>query len=46
MADAHHEHGTMNTRVQEKTFAGFITFVTRSVIAILIFLIFLAMVNG
>lgn len=43
---AEHEHGTMDIEVQEKTFAGFVKFVTYTVIGILIFLIFLAMVNG
>jgi hypothetical protein len=45
MAD-HHKHGTMNTDVQEKTFAGFVTLVTRVVIAIIVFLILLALING
>ena len=44
MAD--HEHGTMETAVQEKTFAGFVTFVTRTVIVIIAALIFLALING
>ncbi|SHH28755.1 aa3-type cytochrome c oxidase subunit IV [Cognatishimia maritima] len=38
---AEHEHGTMNTDVQEKTFEGFIkasTYVAAASIAILIFL--------
>ncbi len=39
---AEHEHGTMNTDVQEKTFNGFVTFVTRTVIVILAILVFLA----
>ncbi|MEQ6248893.1 aa3-type cytochrome c oxidase subunit IV [Sulfitobacter sp. HNIBRBA3233] len=39
---AEHEHGSMNTDTQEKTFDGFMTFVTRTVIAIIVFLIFLA----
>ena len=37
MAD--HEHGSMNTDVQEKTFAGFMSFVTKSVIIILVLLV-------
>ena len=37
MAD--HEHGTMNTDVQEKTFDGFMSFVTKSVIIILVLLV-------
>ncbi len=39
---AEHKHGTMDSSVQEKTFAGFITFVTRSCIALALFAIFLA----
>ncbi|KEJ88773.1 aa3-type cytochrome c oxidase subunit IV [Sulfitobacter donghicola] len=39
---AEHKHGTMNTEANEKTYEGFITFVTRSVIAILVFLVLLA----
>ncbi|NKB29145.1 MAG: aa3-type cytochrome c oxidase subunit IV [Rhodobacteraceae bacterium] len=44
MAD--HEHGTMDIEVQEKTFAGFVTFVTRTVIIIIAALILLALING
>lgn len=40
MAD--HEHGTMDTKVQEKVFSGFISFTTKSVIVILAILIFMA----
>jgi Bacterial aa3 type cytochrome c oxidase subunit IV len=46
MADDEHIPGTMDIRVQEKTFNGFVTAVTRSVIAILIFLVLLAMWNA
>lgn len=42
MAD--HEHGKMDTSVQEKTFDGFMSMVTKSTIGIIIFLIFLALV--
>lgn len=38
--------GSMDIRVQEKTFHGFIKFVTVSVIVILAFLVFLALANG
>ena len=41
-----HKHGEMNTDVQEKTFAGFVKAVSWSVVVILVFLVFLAMVNG
>ncbi|AXI41116.1 aa3-type cytochrome c oxidase subunit IV [Sulfitobacter sp. SK011] len=40
---AEHEHGTMNTDVQEKTFEGFMSFVTKTVILILVLLILMAM---
>ena len=39
---AEHEHGTMDTTVQEKTFEGFVSFVTRAVIVILGVLVFMA----
>ena len=39
---AEHEHGSMNTESQEKTFDGFVTFVSRSVIVIIGILIFMA----
>jgi len=38
--------GKMDIRVQEKTFAGFMRFVTVSVVVILVFLVFLALANG
>ncbi|QPH55755.1 aa3-type cytochrome c oxidase subunit IV [Pontivivens ytuae] len=37
-----HEHGSMDITDQEKTFGGFVTFCIRSIIVILIVLIFLA----
>jgi len=43
---AKHKHGTMDTTVQEKTFAGFVRFVGTAVVVILVILILLAMVNG
>jgi len=36
---AEHKHGTMDSKVQEETYAGFITFTTRFTI----FLVFLAL---
>lgn len=39
---AEHEHGTMNSDTQEKTFDGFVTFVTRAVIVIIGILLFMA----
>ncbi|MDF1872814.1 aa3-type cytochrome c oxidase subunit IV [Vannielia sp.] len=44
MAD--HKHGEMDCSEQQKTFDGFISFVTKSTIGIIVFLIFLALVNG
>lgn len=44
MAD--HKHGEMDITAQEKTFDSFIWFVSRGTIAIIVFLIFLALVNG
>ncbi|WP_298858161.1 aa3-type cytochrome c oxidase subunit IV [uncultured Sulfitobacter sp.] len=40
---AEHEHGTMKTDVQEKTFNGFVTFVTRACMVIIGILLFLAL---
>jgi fumarate reductase subunit C len=46
--DHHGEHtpGSMDIRVQEKTFDGFMTMVTRTAIVILIALVVLALVNA
>jgi len=44
MAD--HKHGEMDITTHEKTFAGFVTFTTRSVIGIIVFLIFLALIGA
>ena len=41
-----HKHGEMNTLIQEKTFDGFIKFLTRSVIVIAVILLFLAAVGA
>ncbi len=40
---AEHKHGTMDSTVQEQTYAGFIKFVTRFCVATVIFLVVLAM---
>ncbi len=40
------EHGDMNVEAHEKTFEGFMKFVTYAGIGIIIFLIFLAMVGA
>ncbi|WP_027256450.1 MULTISPECIES: aa3-type cytochrome c oxidase subunit IV [Leisingera] len=39
---AEHQHGTMDTAVQEKVYTGFLTFITRSCIALIVFALFLA----
>ncbi len=44
MAD--HKHGEMDTSVQEKTFDGFISMVTKGSIIIIVALILLALING
>ena len=43
---AEHKPGSMDIRVQERTFAGFIRFVTYSGVAIILFLVFLALANA
>lgn len=43
---AEHKHGEMNIDVQEKTFAGFVTFTIRSVMVIIGILLFMALVNS
>jgi len=43
---AEHKHGEMDTTVQEKTFEGFVKWIVWSVVGIVVFLIFLAMVNA
>ena len=40
---AEHEHGSMNIDVQEKTFAGFMSWVTRTTIIILVLLVLMAL---
>lgn len=49
MADHSHsayQHGSMDIRVQERTFAGFIRWITWSVVVILFLLILLALSNA
>ena len=41
-----HKHGSMNTKVQEKTFEGFMTVVTKTAIASIVVLVFMALVNS
>lgn len=43
---AEHIQGTMDTTAQEKTFNGFITFVKVSVVAIIVILVFMALIGG
>ena len=44
MAD--HKHGTMDTKVQEKTFEGFLSWMTKGAIACIAVLIFMAIFNS
>lgn len=44
MAD--HKHGEMDIKVQEKTFDGFMSMVTKTSIVIVVALILLALING
>ena len=46
MADQKHEHGTMSTEAQEKTFAGFMGLVSKSTVVILVSLVLLYLING
>ena len=43
---AEHQHGTMDIRAQEKTFALFNTYVARTTVVILVALVLLALING
>ncbi|MBM9593333.1 aa3-type cytochrome c oxidase subunit IV [Roseitranquillus sediminis] len=43
---AEHKHGHMDITEQERTFVGFVQWVTRTVIVILVLLVLLALVNG
>lgn len=43
---AEHKHGSMKIDAQEKAFAGFISLTTKAVIAIILLLVFTAIVNG
>ena len=45
MADKH-EHGSMNIEAQEKTFASFMSMVSKSVVIILVALVLLYLING
>lgn len=41
-----HKHGEMEIQEQEKTFDGFIRFTAWSVVAIIVFIVFLGLFNG
>lgn len=43
---AEHKHGSMDVKAQEETFNGFVTLTVRSVIAIIVLLILMALING
>jgi len=43
---AKYEHGKMDITVQEQTFAGAMKFATRTVIVILVIVVFLALANA
>jgi len=43
---AAHKHGEMDISTQEQTFAGFVGFVTKTVIVILVSLVLLYLING
>lgn len=43
---AEHKHGEMDTSVQEKTFAGFVSMSTKVAIFSICVLIFMALVDG
>ena len=43
---AEHKHGEMDITAQEKTFAGFISLTQKSVIAIIVILVLLALLNA
>lgn len=43
---AEYKPGSMDMTAQEKTFQGFVKFMTRTVIVIIAVLIFLALANG
>jgi len=43
---AKHEHGSMDTEVQEKTFEGFLSLVTKTAVFCVVALVFIALVNA
>jgi hypothetical protein len=45
-AHEHHNHGSMDIRDQEKTFAGFVRLSTWTVVVVVCILIFMALANS
>lgn len=43
---AEHKHGSMDTKVQEKTFAGFMKITTWGAVIVVLVLIFMALANA
>jgi len=43
---AKHEHGSMDIEVQEKTFEGFLSLVTKTAVVCVVALVFIALVNA
>lgn len=43
---AEHKHGEMDTSIQEKTFDGFLSMVSKASIIIIVALILLALIGG
>lgn len=41
-----HKHGSMDIGVQEKTFEGFMSYVTKTAIVCILVLVFMALVNS
>ena len=41
-----HKHGSMDTKDQEKTFAGFVKFSTNTIIICIVLLVLVALING
>lgn len=41
-----HKHGSMDTKDQEKTFAGFVKFSTNTVIVCIVLLVLIALINA
>jgi hypothetical protein len=41
-----HKHGSMETKDQEKTFAGFVRVSTNTIIVCIVLLVLIALING